>query len=159
MGMIGYFRRVPESALADLRTNPTALLSDRAEPTDDLLEVGKDWHGLHFALTGAEGGGDLPLSFVLHGGETLGDEDVGYGPARAFSPSEVKEISLALTPLTSEKLAVRCNAQRMDELKIYPGGWTQEPRSIDALLSTYEELRSFVADTATRGEALVVFVA
>src|SRR5205809_3698611 len=57
------------------------------------LDVDKAWHGLHFLLTGAANEERPPLDFLVTGGEEIGDEDVGYGPARAYHSLQVREIA------------------------------------------------------------------
>jgi hypothetical protein len=51
-------------------------------------------------------GGDPPLNFLAIGGVSVGNEDVGYGPARAFRAAEVAEIAAALEALSALRSAL-----------------------------------------------------
>lgn len=60
------------------------------EVTDANLD--KAWHGIHFLLTGSTWEGEKPLNFLISGGETIGEIEVGYGPARSIKSVDVKKI-------------------------------------------------------------------
>ena len=59
----------------------------------DLFALDKSWHGIHFLLTGSAEGVRPPVDFILMGGREIGDLDLGYGPARAFTSAETKQIA------------------------------------------------------------------
>jgi Domain of unknown function (DUF1877) len=71
------------------------------------LSLEKSWHGLHFALTGTAWEGVSPLNFLATGGATVGDEDIGYGPARILDPDGVAELDKALGAFTDAGFARR----------------------------------------------------
>src|ERR1700722_3238791 len=98
MSMIGTFRRTRDARLDALVSNPDTISDYLAGYPDDAadageayadLDVDKAWHGLHFLLTGTAWEGAPPLDFIVKGGRQIGDVDVGYGPARAFSSADV----------------------------------------------------------------------
>src|SRR5690242_14594616 len=62
-------------------------------------DLDKAWHGIHWLLTGSSEGGEEPLCFLLAGGEQVGDVDVGYGPARALTSSQVALWDAALSQI------------------------------------------------------------
>jgi hypothetical protein len=72
------------------------------------LSLDKVWHGVHFLLCGkAEPDAD-PASQAVLGGEEIGEDDFGYGPARYLTPAQVAEISAILernTPAAEVKRA------------------------------------------------------
>ena len=103
MGMIGCLRLLPDSDLGRLLADPSLLPDyldgeevDGFGPFAD-LDVDKAWHGIHFLLTNSAEGGSFPLAFLIVGGRNIGDEDMGYGPARGFAAREVAQIAAALS--------------------------------------------------------------
>jgi uncharacterized protein DUF1877 len=165
MSMNGNFCALPDKEPDALRADPSgveqllyASFFGGGSNGHDELEVDKAWHGLHFLLTGAAWEGDLPLGFIVSGGQEVGD-DLGYGPARALTSSDVQTIDAALEPLTREQVAQRFDAARMTELEIYPFGWSDDPDGeLEWLLDSYAELRAFVRRTAERRHAVLVYL-
>jgi hypothetical protein len=112
------------------------------------LELDKAWHGVHFALSGTvEPGGSL-LSQAVLGGTEIGDDFSGYGPARCFTAAQVQELAAALA-----EAEPHFDADRMNELQIYPFGWSDEAR--DWILDELANLRAFYAEAAANGRAIV----
>src|SRR5262245_26397413 len=112
MSMIAIFRRLSDADGARLAKRPELLLDyiGEEEPPEGFgpyaeLDVDKAWHGIHFLLTGTAWGGELPWGFVLRGGEALGDDDLGYGPARLLDAAQVREVAAALETLPGAELA------------------------------------------------------
>jgi hypothetical protein len=146
------------------------MFGGKAPPAQDLV-LGKDevqgtdldkaWHGIHYLLTGTAHEGEGPISWLLTGGEDVGDVDVGYGPARALSPAEVREFQQALAAVTPEDLRARFNPVEMRTLNIYPDIWDRDPAEDDSLgycLDYFKVLRSFVDETVSRKQALVIYL-
>ena len=125
------------------------------------LDIGETWHGLQYLLTGTSWEGQAPLDFLVRGGDEVGDIPPDEGTARIISPAQVQVLDKALRGLTEAKLRQRFNAQRMQELDIYPGTWDEplegvEP--VDELVSYFLELRQLVAAVAERKHALLVVI-
>src|SRR5690348_12146296 len=97
MSMIGNFLLVSDDELQRVLAAPASVhdLVDAAYEGRgrDLVDVDKAWHCLHFLLTGTAWGGEPPLNFVAIGGTEIGEEDVGYGPARGFASQELRVIA------------------------------------------------------------------
>ena len=130
------------------------------DPADE-LDIDKAWHGLHFLFTGEAWAGEPPLGFILAGGTEIGDEDVGYGPARAFTSAEVGEIAAAFDTLTRDELARRFDPARMMELEIYPEIWDRDPTDDDTLeylLEYFDLLKEFVSRGAASGRGMLVYL-
>src|SRR5262249_32529795 len=72
-----------------------------------VLSLDKEWHGLHFILCGEQGPGESLLSQVVMGGEEIGEDFSGYGPARCFSPARIAEMAAALAGRTEQEAASR----------------------------------------------------
>ena len=93
MSMIGNYRRLPEEQLAALQADatrvPAFLYNDVTDPSHH-LDIDKAWHAIHFLLNGQTWEGTGALYDAVLGGHVLGEVDVGYGPARCLSASEVR---------------------------------------------------------------------
>ena len=174
MSMIGNFRRISGTKLNALLAEPDTIVEfleqegDPDAPESEAfadLDVDKSWHAIHFLLTGTAWEGEPPSNFIVSGGRPVGDEDVGYGPARGFTSGEVREIADALSDLASDALLARYDHAAMNRLDIYPGGsdgWLPRERDenelIEYLADYYEQLREFVIGAAKEGEALLVYL-
>ena len=161
MSMIFEMIVVTNGELEKLLTNPddvSTLIDDVHESKRFSLE--KTWHGLQFLLTGTAWGGAPPLNFIV-GGEAIEGVDMGYGPAKAFRSSQVKELSVALEQLSADDLRRRFDVRTMMSLEIYPTIWDRDPKDDDTLgwlLSSFEELKSFVGNAAQGGHGLVTYM-
>ncbi|EPX59781.1 hypothetical protein D187_002525 [Cystobacter fuscus DSM 2262] len=169
MSINGNFRRVSADQLRALLASPEQLndllddsevLDDDASSNAEYLPMEKNWQALHFLLTGTAWEGSPPLNFIGAGGQPVGDESFGYGPARAFTPEQVKEISRALGSVDGEALRRRFNARKMDELEIYPQGWSDhaDEESLESLFEDFDALQRFLREGAEQGQALLVFL-
>jgi hypothetical protein len=174
MSMIGNLRRLSDTDLTRLLTSPTRISSYLYEAEDDEdrdgeeefgphadIDIDKAWHGLHFLLAGDADGGSFPLSFLLTGGTPVGEEDVGYGPARGFRSFEVKQIAAALQTIDRTMLGERFDWQKMARARIYPDVWSrrdEEVQNRDYLLDAFEVVRDFLTGAAENGEALIVYL-
>ncbi|MET0404032.1 MAG: YfbM family protein [Cystobacter sp.] len=174
MSITGNIRRVAPDQLKALLAAPEQVQDfiygasdvDADEESEELssedgpLPLEKNWHALHFLLTGTSWGGTPPLNFIAVGGQKVGDEDVGYGPARAFTPQQVKDISRALEALDPEALRPRFNPGQMDDLEIYPKGWSEsaDDDSLESLLGDFDALKLFLREGAEQGLGLLVYL-
>jgi Domain of unknown function (DUF1877) len=135
---------------------------DTWEPTSsNELYVDKAWAGIHYLLTGTAWEGDPPLNFIL-GGTEIGNVDVGYGPARALTSDEIRNLAPALDALPPDALRDRFDPARMMELRVYPEIWDRDPEEDDTLgylITNYTDLRNFVRRTADGGFGLIVYIA
>lgn len=162
MGMTGNVAKVSDSQVAALLSSPEDAPGFLSEAASDgrVLDLDKAWHGIHFLLAGDIGDGDptRPEAFVL-GGTPVGDVDVGYGPARAFTSEEVQQIATVLEALPREKLVERCDADAFEDSAVYPQIW-DEPFDdcFGYVLGYYEDLRQFVHEAAEGGDALLVWL-
>lgn len=124
-------------------------------------DLDKAWHGVHFLLTGTAWAGTPPLDFLVAGGQTVGAEDLGYGPGRVFSAAEVRRIHAAVAAVPDEELARRYSPDAMKEADIYPSIWDRAPEADDAreyVLSYVTTLREFLANASRRGMGMLVYL-
>jgi hypothetical protein len=127
----------------------------------DDVHLDKAWHGLHFLFTGTADGEEAPASYLLHGGEDLGDDDDLL--PRLLHPEQVRDFAAFLAALTPEELTRRFDPERMTALGIYPDVIWRRPEETDEplgfLLEAFGRLRAFTAAAAAAGDAVVVCVA
>lgn len=163
MSMVAVYRRVSPERLDALIQEPETvweLIQEEEEgtvPEDELLSIDKAWHGLHYLLNGDPWAGQWPLYDAIMGGERLGNEDVGYGPARYLTPAQVADIAEVLSVIRPDELEGRYDAEAMTTAEIYPGIWEQED-ALDYLLSHYANLVQFFLEAAGREEAVIMIV-
>ena len=146
------FGRKPPAETQDL------LLGDSEGITTDL---DKAWHGLHYLFTGSADSGALPWCFLVAGGRTVGNVDVGYGPARVFSSAETKDIRNALSTLQVDELRARFNPSAMTAKNIYPEIWSRgdpDDETIGYLLEYYAVLRGFLEQAVEARVGIVVYL-
>jgi len=168
MSMIGNFFLASDGDLLAVQTNPPTVHNfiEAAYNTDgDLfLDVDKAWHCLHFLLTGLPEGGEPPLNFIAGGGTEVGDEDLGYGPARSFLSSDLAIIDEALQRVGRQDLIRRFDANRMDILQIYPdaGRWSEVDSGSDDTFGYYshafDSLKALIVRGRQRGLGMLVWL-
>jgi hypothetical protein len=99
------------------------------------------------------------LCYLAKGGEEIGDEDVGYCPARALSPNQIADWANALSNISTEDLRKRFDPEAMMKADIYPSIWdraTEEDDTLGYLLEYYEALRSFVERTKNENKGAII---
>jgi hypothetical protein len=157
-GVLGLILRLLPIRIEEV--DPSAPLP--APPGDDVLDLEKSWHGLHFLFTGSAQETQLPNGFLISGGMDLETEDDDSVP-RLLDVDQVREIDAFLQSLSRDELTRRYDARRMTEIEIYPDViWMRETdgdySALDHLLDAFDELRAFIAAARERGEAVVVGV-
>lgn len=158
--------------LAELAANPQALQERAAEVVAAMqnaqvdttrVDLGKDWHAIHYLLTGDASmershDRDNPLHNVVMGGRPTAIE-ASYGPVRCLSQADISDIVSALADITVENLRDRFSADEFKARRIYPnpqpGGWTQE--DVEGVLSLYLQLKAFFAAALEANEVAIVF--
>ncbi|MCW1916341.1 YfbM family protein [Luteolibacter sp. GHJ8] len=130
-------------------------------PMDDRLDQDKAWHVHHFLLTGSDWEGPFPSSFILNGGKTLGDVNVGHGPARCFSPAEVEAISAHVQRYDDATLRARFDPLVMTDLEIYPNIWDRGydmDQQWEYFSISFADMQLFLHEAARKKMALLVYV-
>jgi Domain of unknown function (DUF1877) len=120
------------------------------------LDLHKSWHCLHFLFTGkAEGSDGSPLGDAILGGTEIGGEaaDTGYGPPRALSPTQVKNVAAALDAFPIEQKAQAFDAAAADQAGVYVAQHEKQE-----LQQYFAQLRSFYADAASKGNAILLWI-
>jgi|SoiMethySBSTD1v2_1073268.scaffolds.fasta_scaffold17387_12 hypothetical protein len=165
MSIIGNLRSLSDDDLTILLEQPDNIAAYLYEddsgfgPHGD-IDIDKAWHGLHFLLCGSATRDDWPFAFLVNWGRPIGDEDVGYGPARGFFSGEVKQISEALNQLDHARLETRFDPETMAREEIYPMIWAPEEarESLEYLLGYFDSMRGFINATAEADGGLLVYL-
>ena len=161
MSMIGNYLALSVEQLDALRGNPESvsdfLYPDEGDPNCEAsLDIDKSWHLIHFLLTGSAWEGTAPLADAVLGGVELGDEDVGYGPARFLIPDRVGEVAQALARIGGDELWRRFDPAAAAAAEIYPEGWSQDDR--EYVVGNYEDVVSFFRRAADAGNAVLIYL-
>ncbi|MDB5346761.1 MAG: hypothetical protein JWP89_5138 [Schlesneria sp.] len=96
---------------------------------------------------------------MVIGGEELGSEDTGYGPAHYLVPEEVKAVATAIDEIPVWELLEKFDAERMNEEQIYPEGWRDGPEEREYISQHYAALVSFFRAAADADDAMLVYLA
>ena len=119
----------------------------------------KSWNAIHYLLTGSAHEGTFPAGFILVGGTPVGDVDVGYGPARLFTPGEVREIEGALSKINREVAQRRFDGAAMDAAGVYPQIWARTDEEVfEYAWENLRALQEFVRHTVERNQALILLL-
>ena len=162
MSTIGNIRSCDDTAIDFVQMAPDSIadiLKCKSILKESELSIDKAWQGIHFLLCDDPLKGEGPLSFILAGGENIGDVDVGYGPARSFRSSEVKNIAKHLNKISADDLAKKCKSEKFTENEIYPNLW-DEPNEVcfSYLLNYYDELKDFVTQISEEDKGMIVYL-
>jgi hypothetical protein len=127
----------------------------------EALDLDKAWQGVHYLLTRTAWEGDPPLNFLLAGGREVGDEEIGIGPARTFTPEETRAIAAALRSVSDQDLRARFNPEDMMRLEIYPEIWDRDAAEDDTLgylMENVRPLRTTLDRLAADGYGMMVTI-
>jgi len=163
MSMIGNIKSIDPLLVDELLDDPEKIHNvvhpDEPEEGTDSLDIDKSWHAIHFILTGKTWEGDFPGGFLVSCGLPIGDEDVGYGPARAFRPDEVRQIALFLTGVDKQIFEERFSIEKMKVADLYPsfGAHTKE-EEIPYFWQYFEDMKQFIQRASEEGKAILVYL-
>lgn len=155
MSMIGNVAAAADSDLAALETNPSMVMKF-VFAAERKIDVDKAWHAIHYLLNGDAWDGEHPLDFWTIGGTALAE--LGYGPARGFTSTQVKEIAAALAPIDTAKLFERWNATKMRKAEVYGVDPDEREAEEEYVGGNFEQLKRFIAKLASDGQGMIVYV-
>jgi len=162
MGMTANFKVLNHKEYSDLLSNSLSveeLLFPEGvdDPFEGQTDLDKNWHTIHYLLTGAQEPDNSALGSAILGGEEFG-EDLGYGPARLIPPAKVAEISSALVGVNLSEKYDQINkddpvlAQLYRSFEFIDG----EKEHLDSFFS---ELIKMYAEAANNKNAVVAYLA
>jgi hypothetical protein len=162
--MIGKLFMVSAEAAEVLVDDPTGILAllDAADEfetdSEAVLDLDKQWHVMHFLLTGDASAGEPPLNFLIAGGEEIGI-DLGSGQVRLFDAAAVKRIDSALEDLARAEVVGRVDPAASEEAELYRGIGAAP---LDELQREYgdifDRLKAFVRQAAGSNRSLVATI-
>lgn len=163
MSMIGNYRRVTESELSAVCAEPGSISDflyseDNENNATRRLDIDKSWQAIHFLLNDSPWDGSYPLVCVVMGGESIGEQDVGYGPARYLTSQQVKDVTNALEQIPAWELLEKFDADRMNQEEIYPHGWRSCQEERDYISQHYSSLVQFFKSAADAGDAMIAYL-
>ena len=159
MSMIGNLLAIDDEELASLYVDPETVSDVLYEKySEQVFDIDKSWHGIHFLLTGEQYGGEPPLAHVVFGVSPIGEEDVGYGPAMGTTAHSVFEIAEALAAVSDEDFRERYDESALNAADIYPQIWGEEEDALEYLFGYFKLLQEFYSTAAKDGKAVITFI-
>ena len=125
---------------------------------NQVTDLDKAWHGIHYLLTGTADGGEPPLNFIVLGGDEVGDIEVGFGPARVMRAEEVKKVGEALAGIERDELKERFDAEEMIRQDIYGALEDYLDDDMEYFLGWFDTLKDFVGAAAEKDLGLVLLL-
>lgn len=162
MSMTGQYLRLPMPRIMEVLEHPETLLGtlypdDEANGADaNHLDIDKTWGIIDYLVNLGSEDEDSPLGNIVMGGAELSEEDLGYGPARYLTQSEVSGLDAALRPLTAGVIWARYDPASAERDEIY---WSAEEDSKAYFETNYNALLRFIQDAAQAGEGIILWLA
>ncbi len=149
MGMIWVMARASDHEVAALRADPESIYdfvySEEAHTAGRSIDLDKEWHAVHFLLTGTADVVNGPLGLILGMFEEVGP-DHGYGPAWFIPAKAVCAFHTALSAHSDEEWARRYDAAAAVSDQVYLA---------EALADEGEEALGFLQADVARLRAFV----
>ena len=123
-----------------------------------VVGLDKAWHCIHFLLTGDAEGGETPAGYLMLGGHQLGEVDVGYGPARALTPSQASDFADFIAPIGKADFQARYDPAELSASDIYPAIWGRDEGEFDYVWDAFEQLQAFMQEVKGAGEGIVLWM-
>lgn len=140
---------------------PDATCLEGLGPFEPMLNLGKDWHALHYLL-GGHVNFEGAVGDSLLGGEPLG-EGHGYGPDRLLSPSETAAFSGLLAPLDAVRIIERFDLAEMTRVGVYSVPRGDHPDEVNdwitSLGARFEALKAYVERASGAGNSILLWIA
>ncbi|KUR70300.1 hypothetical protein AQZ52_15735 [Novosphingobium fuchskuhlense] len=165
MGMYWSARLVDEKALVHLLQHPEQVYDffhadqfDGCDPAwlDDyktypIVDMGQEWHALHYVLTGSADTTGSALDFILGSFSAVG-EDLGYGPAHVVPPRALSAFSEALSAVGPDQIAANFASEGFGASEVYLGRAlaSEGHVALDQLNLQITKLAEFVSTGAAR---------
>lgn len=135
---------------------PQLVKRQQPEPDKKEFSLSKDWHVLHYALNGTAEGGEGPLGFAVFGDEAFPGDDMDFGPARYLTPTQVKDVSVALQKIEPSSLLSKLDYEDAIQKKIYLCRTLVDLEDWSYLPEFFEEFRNFYSDAAEVGNGMIM---
>lgn len=158
MSMIASLKSVSKNKLNELIANPAGLTDYLYNDTEgNVCDVDNAWHAIHFLLNQSVWEPTTLGGSIFLGGESISDEDVGYGPARYFTAKESADISTELATISNSTLLKNFNSLT-DETEIYPG-FEDNEEDRTYITEHFSSLQKFCASIALSDNCIISYMA
>lgn len=114
------------------------------------FNLGRSQYILHYIFTGTADGGLFPENFLVSGGKEIG-ADMGYGPVRFFSSTEVEDIRHYLEHWDTQKVLTRIDIQALREMHIYPSFHFLANEELTWVTREFEQLKAYATSVGRSG--------
>lgn len=156
MSMMWQARLANENESQALYARPNGIMdfvNSAAESRDlNAIDLGQEWHAVHYLLTGSPAPSDSPLGLIMGISEPVG-EDLGYGPAFYIPPPYITAFDHAISAISNADLKSRYDVDAMirDDVYIAEGLKSDGDNiSLQFLLKHIDNLRAFVSRGAAK---------
>lgn len=159
MSMIGNYLMADEETINGIKSgeiNISEFLYDTEHNDDEYVDIDKAWHAIHYILCGQSWEGEVPYFNAVLGGTEINDEDVGYGPARYLTPSEVKEVYEAIKNITEEEFKSKFDYEELLDNDIYPQFDSDE--DADYVWGYFEDVQEIFKRASLKGKYMLLFI-
>ncbi len=163
--MCAYFECISQRKLKKLLANPDAIQdivwSDLHDDENfGFFDLQQSWQAVHFLLTGTGWDVDpeVPISQVVLGGDEVGPDAFGYGPARCMKPDVVKAIAEALKTLDLDALSTKYSKEEFVEADLYSFDASEFEEEIGILIDYLDGLTEFYGEAAEQGNAVLTYI-
>ncbi len=167
MGMVCEVWQIAEETVQDLLDDPSIgqeVLSELREYNEELpqdekvvLSLDKAWDGINFVAD--YGRLDLPKKFLTEGGTPLTAIDLGFGPARYYTPKEVVQMSKVLEKAQFKSLQRGLSVSDLVAKDVYPFEARESVQDALGYIEEYwEELVSFFKLTTAFNRGLMIYL-
>lgn len=166
MGATAALLRIPQKVLARIAEDPPLFDRlpwwgpDEACPFEGLPEplgLGKDWHLLHYLLTGDVWSGEEPLSWVVLEGDWF-EEGETEVPGKTLDSEDVTQVAAALEAISEGEILSRWPPEESarDELTCFG---SYDDREREALLELVQDVRLYYRSAAEAGQGMALLLA
>jgi len=163
--MCAYYESISQRKLKKLLANPDAIhdivWSDLHDNENSgFFDLAESWQCLHFILTGTAWDVDPeePITQVVLGGQEVGPDAFGYGPARFIKPDEVLKIAAALREADFSELKDKFSIQEFAEAGIYFFDENTFDEDVTVWLDYLDGLVEFYGEAADKGNAVLTYI-
>ena len=163
MGMVWVATLASDEDIASVRSEPDSAYhfvnSDAAYNSGQQIDLDKQWHGVHFLLTGSAGATSDPLSIIIGDFEEIGPDN-GYGPAWIIPAASLASCHDKLSKLGDEEIAARFDPQVMAREDVYLADLfvDEGDEARVFLMEDIARLRSFIAKAAERSLGAIALI-
>jgi hypothetical protein len=152
-----------DSGLIERGTPPPLPSGMPKRPRASTLDLGKEWHGVHYLVCGTARRVATPLGMAILGGRAFGP-NLGYGKTRFLDAGQVKQVAQALGKCRIANLRRRFDPAAMTRQEVYPpGAWgdlddPDEARfALGVLIDAFKAVRDYYRKAASAGNAMLLW--